>query len=60
MTTKKLTKAERLRAAQLARQRRRGMRSSQTQVDTNYVGASLCRAMLNLASQAKAKRDTGT
>jgi hypothetical protein len=47
MTAKKrLTKAQRDHAAQLARQRRRAYKPDADQADRNAIGAALCRALL--------------
>lgn len=59
MTGKKLTKAERRHAAQLARQRRRARKPSAEQADRNLIGANLCRALL-VSHREHARRSEGT
>jgi hypothetical protein len=46
MTQKKLTKKERLHAAQLERQRRRNRKPRADQVDSNRIGRNLCEALV--------------
>jgi hypothetical protein len=59
MTGKTPTKAERIRQAQLARQRRRAHKPSTDQVDRNAIGAALCRALLT-SHREYARRAEGT